>query len=158
MTALQGADALSTLQIESRIVIGAPPELVWTVIVGITDWPIWSPTVRAVQLLDGEPLTEGSRFRLRQPVQPSRLWQVTRLVPPVRAEWQTIDAGPPFRAIHVVTSEARGTVSFLGLVAKRPRGVLAPAAELVLRAALAAENRALRRRCLAMTGNQSGAL
>jgi hypothetical protein len=82
---------------------------------------------------------------------------VTRLVPPVRAEWETIDAGPPFRAIHVVTPEADGTVSVLGLVAKRPRCVLSPAAELELRAALVVENRALRRRCKAMTGSRLGA-
>lgn len=158
MTALQSADALGTLQIESRIVIDVPLQLVWKVTVAIAHWPIWSPTVRAVQGLGDEPLTEGTQFWLKQPLQPSRLWQVTGLVPPVRAEWETIDTGPPFRAIHEVTREEDGTVSVLGLVAKRPRGVLAPAAALVLRAALAAENRALRRRCLAMSGNQSGAL
>ena len=153
MTAHQGTDDVRTLRIESRIVIDAPPELVWTVTVGIADWSTWSPTVRAVQVLGGEPLTEGSRFRLRQPLQPSRLWQVTRLVPAVRAEWKTIDTGPPFRAIHEMTPNADGTVSFLGLVAKRPRDVLLPAAALVLRTALAVENGALRRRCLAMTAN-----
>ncbi len=157
MTVRQGYDTHGTRRIESRIVIDAAPELVWTVTVGITDWPKWSPTVRAVQLLGGEPLTEGSRFRLRQPLQPSRLWQVTRLVPPVRAEWETSDTGPPFRAIHKVTPEADGTLSFLGLFAKRPRGILSPATALVLRTALAVENRALRRRCLAMSWNQPGA-
>ena len=157
MTELQGRDALGTLRIESRIAIDAPFEMVWKVTVGIADWPTWSPTVHAVQWLGGEPLTEGTRFRLKQPLQPSRLWQVTRLEPPVRAEWETIDIGPPFRAIHEVTPVADGTVSFLGLDAKRPRGILSPAAALVLRTALAVEKRALRRRCLEMANNQLGA-
>lgn len=59
MTEHQGSDALGTLCIESRIVIDAPRETVWKVTVGIADWPIWSPTVRAVQWLDGASLAEG---------------------------------------------------------------------------------------------------
>jgi uncharacterized membrane protein len=74
VTVHQGSDTHGTLQIDSRIVIDAPAGLVWTVTLGIADWPTWSPTVRAAQLLSGEPLTEGSRFLLSQPFQSSRLW------------------------------------------------------------------------------------
>ncbi|RMA40689.1 SRPBCC family protein [Rhodophyticola porphyridii] len=154
MSTHQHLDDLGMMRIESRIQIYAPPELVWSVTIGIDGWPTWSPTVRAVHGLDGNPLTNGTRFRLSQPLQRARLWQVTRLEPPVRAEWETVDAGPPFRAIHEATPEADGTLSFLGLVAKRPRGILSPAAALALRTALAVENRALRRRCLRVSGNR----
>jgi Polyketide cyclase / dehydrase and lipid transport len=45
----------------SEIVIGADPEVVWWVISDATNWPVWNPAVKPVNL--GGPVEVGATFR-----------------------------------------------------------------------------------------------
>ena len=51
--------------LQESVVIAAPPDGVWDEVVNFEARPRWAPRVRKAQILDGGPLREGSRIRLR---------------------------------------------------------------------------------------------
>lgn len=147
MTWSKGNSGAARSVAEHRIVITAPIELVWDVTIGIASWPLWCPTVSKVQLSGAGPFCEGSQFRLKQPLQRMRLWEVDRLEPPLLAQWRTIEGVPHYRACHTLSACDGGTISHLHLVAPSLGRCSSCIARPVLRVALAAENRALKKTC-----------
>lgn len=132
--------------VEHRIVIAAPIEKVWSVTIDIASWSAWCPTIDEARLVGVGALAVGSPFRLKQPLQRSRLWQVERLCPPTVAEWRTVD-GESFRATHDLSVCGGRTVSRLRLTAGARRRLTRWPMRWVLTAAIAAENRALKKVC-----------
>ena len=52
---------------EQTIVVAAPPEGVWSVLVDVEAWPSWTPSMSRVELVTPGPLRLGSVAKVRQP-------------------------------------------------------------------------------------------
>jgi hypothetical protein len=82
--------------------IQAAPEAVWRVLVEVTDWPSWSPTMDRVRRLDGGQFGFDSAAEVRQPRLPRNVWRVTEFEPGRRFEWTTRSPGVQVRGDHLV--------------------------------------------------------
>ena len=82
------------MRIEHTIDIAAPAERVWALTVDVESWPELSPTMTAVERLDGGPLRVGSTARVKQPGQRAKVWTVTAVQPGRPVPWRA----PAFRA------------------------------------------------------------
>ncbi|HLM65041.1 MAG TPA: SRPBCC family protein [Acidimicrobiales bacterium] len=78
--------------------VAAPPEVVWDLLVDTEAWPLWGPTVAAVDCPDRR-IHAGSRGRVRPPVGPWVSFEVTSFVPGESWAWRV--AGVPATAHHV---------------------------------------------------------
>lgn len=147
MSHARSSKSLSCILVEKRISIDAPIENVWAATIDLTFWPTWSPTVKNATLLNADTIAENACFRLRQPFQRPRVWQVEKLLPPDIAVWRTVDVGRQFRAIHILQRRRYGTLSGLQLSASFETRLFGLLAKPVLNAALALENMALKSWC-----------
>ncbi|MCC5965573.1 MAG: SRPBCC family protein [Natronohydrobacter sp.] len=66
-------------QITQTIRIAVPAERVWVAVADVIRWPDWASTITSVHQLDGNGLKLGARFRIKQPMQPTAIWEVTEL-------------------------------------------------------------------------------
>jgi hypothetical protein len=129
--------------------IPAPVSTVWAATIDIERWPGLTPTVTAVERLDGGPIRMGSRARVRQPGQPKRVWTVTNLEPVHLFAWATNAFGLRMVAYHELTELApdvtrnRLTVDLAGPMA----GLVAVLAGRRLRRTLELENGGFRLAC-----------
>ena len=69
---------LRPLSVSRRV--AAPPERVWDLLVDVSAWPRWGPTVSAVELGTAR-IEAGSRGRVRTPLGASLPFVVTRFEP-----------------------------------------------------------------------------
>lgn len=107
------------------ISIDAPPERVWAVLVNVSRWPEWLPTVSAVEPLDAPPLALGARYRVLQPKLRPAIWTVTLLEPGQRFVWESqssgmraigdhrVAPGPAGRAEVTLRIDFRGPLAFV---------------------------------------------
>jgi uncharacterized membrane protein len=91
------------------VLIAAPPERVWAVVVDVDKWPERIPTVDAVERLDVGPLVVGSRTRLRQPRLPEAVWTVTELADGSSYTWESSSPGVSITASHLVEPHPDGS-------------------------------------------------
>jgi len=134
------------VRIQHALEIEAPLERLWALTIQVEGWPGFTPTVTSVERLDDGPLRVGSRVRLKQPGQPSRVWTVTALEPRRHFAWSTRLPGVTMTGVHELAPTDRGTrnvlrveltgwaASLLGLLARIP-----------IARALARENEGFRR-------------
>jgi len=101
------------MRIEHALEIHAPPERLWALTARVEDWPRITPTVTSVEALDDGALRVGSRFRLKQPGQPPRVWTVTTLEPGRRFAWSTRLLGCTMTGIHELQATDAGTRNVL---------------------------------------------
>ena len=137
----------STAVVESSVVIAAPLETVWQFTVDVTRWPEWCTTIQAANVQDADQLSMGTKFLLKQPMQPKRSWQVTELVPNRVAAWRTIDEKACFEARHVLVDKATSVESTLQLRIVPTWLPLQSLLTIAFKAALSRENRALKVVC-----------
>ncbi|QZY29502.1 SRPBCC family protein [Nocardioides coralli] len=95
--------------LQHSVVIAAPPERVWAVLVDVERWPSLIPTVDSVERLDAGPLAVGARTRLRQPRLPEAVWTVTELTEGSSFTWESHSPGATVVASHVVEPHADGS-------------------------------------------------
>lgn len=81
----------------TTVEFAVPPQLVWSVMAEVEQWPEWTSSVRRAKLLTPGPLLVGSRVRLRQPGFPSAWWRVTALEPNGGFTW--VNTAPGLRVI-----------------------------------------------------------
>ena len=135
------------MRIAHRTLIRADPARVWAVTAEVERWPDWTPTMRSVRGLDGPLLAPGRRFSLRQPLQPEAVWQVTAFEPGRAFAWATGERRR-LEASHRIEPAPGGCRSVVELRARGAALALAwPLLGPILRLAVAAEARALRRKC-----------
>jgi uncharacterized membrane protein len=118
--------------------IEAPPEVVWALATGVTDWPSYMPTVQSVEMLDDGPLRLGSRARIKQPGQRTAVWTVTRFEPGRTFTWESAHRGYAIAGTHTVASEGAASRNTLALQMTGPLApvvgrLLAPLMKRVLR-------------------------
>jgi carbon monoxide dehydrogenase subunit G len=134
------------MRIEDTIEIAAPPDEVWRLTVDIEALPSMTPTMTRVERLEPGPMTVGSRARIKQPAQRSRVWTVTEFDEPRRFIWSTQAMGMTMTGIHQLKATERGTSNTLALELEgRLAPVLGPLVSRSIRRALAQENQGLRR-------------
>jgi uncharacterized membrane protein len=121
------------MRIENTISIEAPVDRVWELTLDVESWPRHTPTMTAIERLDSSPLAVGSRARIKQPAQPTRVWTVTALEPGRRFAWTTramgttmtgshmLDPGPDGTTIQTLTVDIEGPLGRLvGALVRRP--------------------------------------
>src|SRR5512135_377670 len=95
--------------------IGAPPGRVWAVIRDVERWHEWTASITSIELLDGRPLSVGSRARVRQPRLPVAVWQVTKMDEGRSFRWETRGPGVVAAGIHAVVPRGEGSLATLAL-------------------------------------------
>lgn len=108
---------------ERVVEINAPPERVWAVMADVERWHEWTASIREAQLLDGAPLAEGTRVRIRQPRLPATVWRVSSFQPDRGFAWESSGPGTSTIANHRI--EANGTGSSRVALSIRIEGILA---------------------------------
>jgi uncharacterized protein YndB with AHSA1/START domain len=116
------------MEYETSVLIAAPPERVWEVLVDVERWPEWTASMSRVERLDEGELRVGSRARVKQPRLPPSSWTVTEVDPGRSFTWRSRSGGVTSEGRHRVeaTGEgARATLTFrqTGLLAG-PIGLL----------------------------------
>ncbi|MET8762878.1 SRPBCC family protein [Lentzea sp. NPDC004782] len=101
--------------LQHGVVIAAPPERVWAVIIDVERWPERFPTVDSAERLDDGPLAVGSRTRLRQPRLSPAVWTVTELTDGSSFTWESRSPGVTVVAAHDVEPHPDGSRLTLGL-------------------------------------------
>ncbi len=64
------------IRVTHETAIGAPPDHIWATATDIERWPDWLPTMSAARKLSPGPFVPGSRFELKQPLQPAAIREV----------------------------------------------------------------------------------
>lgn len=135
---------------ETTIDIAAPPAQVWSVLSRVTDWPLWTPTMRSVTPTNpqatGDPVP-GQSYKVVQPKLRPAIYTITSLTPQKEFTWQTRQPGLRIIAGHRITGEANGTrvtltIEFTGLLA----GLVWPFVRRITRDYLTQEARSLKAR------------
>lgn len=124
----------------------APLDLIWALTMDVENWHQLTPTITSVELLDAAPVRVGSRARIAQPRQRSRIWTVTRLEAPHHFEWETRVGTVTMVGTHRLEPTPTGCRNHLAVVLSGPgSGLLAKLAGRQLLAAIATENEGFRR-------------
>ena len=136
------------MDVTHEIEINAPRHLVWSITVGITDWPTWTPTVTQAQPLTHGALRPGSRYRLKQPMQPATVWEVTDMEDGRSFAWEARNALMTMRACHRLRDAGSGTQCELSVSASGIGAiVLWPLLRPAFAYALRTENAGLKAAC-----------
>lgn len=134
------------MRIEHTIDIAAPTERVWALTVDVESWPDLSPTMTAVERLDGGPMRVGSTARVKQPGQRPKVWTVTAVEPGRRFAWRSRVFGTDMTATHTLRPTGEGTVNTLTIdMAGRVAGLVRRVVGGQIHKALATENAGFKR-------------
>jgi uncharacterized membrane protein len=101
--------------LRSELLIQAEIEQVWALTLDVERWPLLTPTITEVVLLDDGPLAVGSRARVTQPRQRPSVWTVSRLEPGSTFEWWTKVGPITMTGGHHLRPDGRGCVNLLTL-------------------------------------------
>lgn len=116
--------------IRTEVEVDAPPEAVWAVLTRPQDWPRWTESMDAVEMLDGG-LEPGSRVRISQPGMRPLVWTVSALDPGRTFTWTATAGGVTTTAWHTVAGGDGGRRARLELGLAQA-GALAPVVALLL--------------------------
>ncbi|HEX4019019.1 MAG TPA: SRPBCC family protein [Frankiaceae bacterium] len=92
----------------ASIVIEAPVERVWNVLMDVEKWPDWSPTMTSVKRLESGMFRPGSTARIKQPKLAEAVWRVSAMVPQRSFTWSTRSRGVTTVARHTVLALEEG--------------------------------------------------
>lgn len=103
------------MKIENTVHIEAPVGRVWHLTVDVDSWPKHVPTMTEVRRLNPSPLTIGSRVRIKQRGQRSRVWTVSAMESERRFAWTTAVLGTSMTAAHSLVPTVTGTTQTLAV-------------------------------------------
>ena len=95
--------------------IGAPRDLVASVMIDVEKWHEWTASIKGVKLLDRYPMDVGSRALVRQPKLPPALWKVLMLEPGRGFTWRSTGPGIRATGFHYAESTPSGSRATLTL-------------------------------------------
>src|SRR4051794_35917326 len=90
---------------EHSVRIDASAGRVWDVLSDIERWPELTASIDSVEPLDGDSVTVGHRFRVRQPKLTTAVWTVTEVHEGTSFVWESRSGGVLTRAGHVLRQE-----------------------------------------------------
>jgi uncharacterized protein YndB with AHSA1/START domain len=105
--------------------IDAPTQSVWEVLIDVSRWPEWTPTIDEVERLDDGPFGVGSRTKIRQPKLPRAVWEVTEVVDGRSFTWEAKGPGMKTIARHEVVPDGTGSQVTLSIEQTGPMGGVA---------------------------------
>lgn len=128
-------------QITHEIRIAAPAERVWAATVAVTRWHEWASTVTSVHQVDGDGMQMGARFRIKQPMQPAAVWEVTELTTGKSFSWRSERRFLTWVACHELnaTSQPGTSVTLRLSISGKIASVLWPVLRPILSIALQRE-------------------
>jgi len=137
-----------SMEIEDKIEINAPSDLVWQVTVDVEAWPKWSPVMETIRREDTGDFKLGSTAQIKQKQMPETRWTVTGIDPGHRFTWQARSLGIDMIATHSIIPGDSAVTSLLriemnGLWIK----LLGPLMKLLVSKSLKIENQGLKRYC-----------
>jgi len=108
-------DFVVTIHIKAR------PEVVWSVLANVCQWPDWTPTVERVISSGNGPLGLGSKIWIKQPRLRAAVWTISVWEPNVKFTWISRNPGISITADHTLSPLPDGTqvtlhISFQGLL------------------------------------------
>lgn len=120
------------MHFERSIVIDADIRTTWAIMTGIQEWPAWTESVQAIEVLTPGPLAEGTKARLELAGAPAATWTVTGVSQYRGFTWETRSRGLHIVAGHVIEPRERGvcvrlSVDFSGPAARILRPFLSRA-------------------------------
>jgi uncharacterized membrane protein len=138
--------------------IDTPAETVWAVTMDVDALPTISPTTMTrVERLDPGSLRPGSRVRIKQPMQPARVWTVVATEAPRRFEWETTVGRARMVATHLVEPTTSGCRNTLRLeLTGRGAGLLGRLLGRTFARVLATENAGFKRVAEAQARTSAG--
>jgi carbon monoxide dehydrogenase subunit G len=95
--------------------ISAPPDRVWDVMSGVTQWHEWTPSITSIDRLGSEPFGVGSKALVRQPKLPPAVWKVTAIEPGRNFTWTSGGFGIRATGSHIVEPTATGSRATLSV-------------------------------------------
>lgn len=81
----------------------------WDALTDVASWPQWTASMTVVERLDEGPLRAGSRARIKQPVFPWLVWEVSEIRERSEFTWFTTAPGTRTEGRHVLTRNPDGT-------------------------------------------------
>lgn len=130
------------MRIEHTIDIEAPVDRVWELTLDVESWPEHTPTMTFVERLDSAALAVGSRVRIKQPAQRTRVWTVTAFETRRLFAWSTRAMGTSMTAGHRLVPNAAGTTHVLTVDIDGPLSrLVGPLMRRPIAGAIARENR-----------------
>lgn len=129
------------MRVEHTIDIAASPERVWKLTLDVESWPQYTPTMDSVERLDNEPLSIGSKAKIKQPGQRSKVWTVSQLDDTASFAWQTQALGMTMTGGHHLSPSGDGTSQTLVVELSGPLApVLGPLLRRPILGAITKEN------------------
>jgi hypothetical protein len=98
------------MEFSEHISASADQEHCWAAIAGVTTWPQWTKSMRAVEPLDSSSLAVGNRFKITQPGLPKVVWQVSEVSEGQAFTWVSKAPGVRSVAYHRLSPNADGTM------------------------------------------------
>ena len=133
------------MRIQHQIDIAAPPSRVWELTVDVEALPDHTPTMTKVERLEQTPLAIGSKLRIKQPAQRSKVWTITEFDENRRFSWTTRSPGTTLTASHDLAETSAGTTNTLTVDMNGPLGaVFGVLVRRQIQKALATENGAFK--------------
>jgi uncharacterized membrane protein len=97
------------MRFEQTITAGAPRTRAWEALIDVTTWPRWTKSMREVRPLDGDALTLGHRFQVKQPGLPTLIWRVSEVAVGESFTWESRSPGVRTSGFHRLATNPDGT-------------------------------------------------
>jgi len=95
----------------ASVVIDAPAERIWSELIDVERWPLFTASISRVERLDQGSLHHGSRARIKQPSLPPVVWTVTDFQPLVQFTWCVRFPGATTIATHALSAGPSGGIT-----------------------------------------------
>lgn len=133
------------MQIETTIVIHAPPELVWDITLDFKNWPRWAPHFISLKREDTGPFGVGSSALILQKGLPETRWVVVDFRAGERFSWEARVRGIRMIGTHEIRPHADGAACTLRVACTGFWAtILSPIIRPAMRSAIERENLGLK--------------
>ena len=133
---------------ETSMMIPAPAERIWAVLMDVKHWPDWTRSVTRIEPLDDRPMRLDSRVRIIQPKLRPAVWRITEYVEGTKFVWVSKSPGVTVTGGHYIAPTRDGAIVTLTLdMTGILSGIVAGLAGNLTRAYQSYEINGLKRRC-----------
>jgi uncharacterized membrane protein len=95
--------------VEKTSVIDAPPKDIFTVLMHLDRWNLWTESITEMSILNNDEPEPGSKIKVLQPKLPPAIWTITKIDPNKTLTWQKKSFGLNMRSEHLIINETNET-------------------------------------------------